>query len=103
MGMAPFKPPPNFKFHFLFSGSKSVIPDPYQLNAKVECPSSIVNPTPTLLVSFVTLNGKVVSVLKTHPYMNQCLQMSCQILYLINQKKRQINQNGTSFKQVLPK
>jgi hypothetical protein len=95
MGMAPFKLPPSFKFHFLFSGSKSVNPNPYQLNAKVKCPSSIVNPALTLLVSFVVLKGKVEPVLKTHPYMNQCLQMFYQILYLINQRRRQINQNGS--------
>jgi hypothetical protein len=66
MGMGPLKPHPNFKFHFLFLGSKFVIPNPYQLNAKVEC-QSFVNLAPTLVVYFVALKGKVVSFSKhTH-------------------------------------
>ncbi len=65
--MAPFKPPPNSRFHSLFSRSKSIIPNPHQLNGKIKCPNYIVNPTPALLVSFVALKGKVVPISENTP------------------------------------
>jgi hypothetical protein len=66
VGMAPFKPLPNFKFCLLFSRSMSIIPNPCQFNTEIKCPSSDVNPTPTLFVSY-NPKGKVVLVSKGTP------------------------------------
>lgn len=71
--MAPFKPPPNFKFFLLFSKSMFVIPNPCQFNAEIKCPSFDVNPTPALFVSPTTLKAKLCWSLKAHPCMNQPL------------------------------
>jgi hypothetical protein len=66
----------------------SIIPNFYQLNAEVECPNFVVNPSPTLHVSLIALKGRVVMVFfMEHPHMNQPLQMFYQILNLVNQKK----------------
>jgi len=90
MGMAPLKPPPNFKFHSLFSGSKSIIPNPYQLNGKVKCPSSTVNPTPALLVSFVTLKGKVMPVSENTP-IHEPTSLDVLSKYIHNKPKKKAN------------
>jgi len=67
VGMAPFMPPPNFKFHLLFSKSMSVIFNPCQLNVEIKCPRSDVNPTPTLFCVSYNLKSKVVLVFEGTP------------------------------------
>ncbi len=99
MDMAPFKLPPNFKFHLFFSRSKSIIPNPYQFNAKVECSSFIVNPPPTILVSFTTLKGKVMSVFENTPIHEQ---MSTYVLsiFIPNKPKKKANKSKWELNKV---